>query len=469
MPEPVQESAIPSLASWLERQLEHYSLFDALRGRRSRRFGVGMKIGDGPFTYASQHPPQSLTEDEEALLAFAACGITGSALADLSYGRGQGGHMLGGLVGRTVSSPDAINTVSVIVTNDDATYLLKRPQDLAASEVAELIRLSDARKLIDVYRQMRVKIRDSRTEIPVEPGLNFNINKWSVYAKGGSYFLPVNEMTAVYINALLESFDPAMGLFLFDERNWYQPAGIGKFAKSKGGPLDDNLKGGHVGTVQAIEFSLAEAVAVEQGMILQNLGLMTQAIGLGGFANYARNEYAWLQALGFRMETMIASRYVGANAFLTFILSLMGRNYPFPYAIGLEQNGSPLLHAYCPPYYPTMADAVRAYVDHKFGAKGIWTEGSGAWKAPGTVTQHIDPPSETAIQATIAYCEYIYRRYGRFPAYSAPFRTVIGYQATHIDVDFYDQFFHPDALTQTQREHHALHTQGGTNNGHGSR
>jgi len=38
-------------------------------------------------------------------------------------------------------------------------------------------------------------------------------------------------------------------------------------------------------------------------MMLQNLGLMAQALGLGGFPNFANHEFAWFQALGFRMET----------------------------------------------------------------------------------------------------------------------------------------------------------------------
>ena len=50
-----------------------------------------------------------VTEAEEAALAFAACGVTGYALADLAYGKGQGGQMLAGLLGHTVASPDAIN------------------------------------------------------------------------------------------------------------------------------------------------------------------------------------------------------------------------------------------------------------------------------------------------------------------------------------------------------------------------
>jgi hypothetical protein len=67
--------------------LAGYPLLDALRGRRSRRFGMGMKIPDGPFAYESRHEPLPLTEAEEAALAFAACGVTGYALAALSYGR----------------------------------------------------------------------------------------------------------------------------------------------------------------------------------------------------------------------------------------------------------------------------------------------------------------------------------------------------------------------------------------------
>jgi hypothetical protein len=62
-------------------------------------------------------------------------------------------------------------------------------------------------------------------------------------------------------------------------------------------------------------------------------------------------------------------------------------------------------------------------------------------------------PSEAVIQATIAYCDYIYRRYGRFPAYIPSLRTVLGFQVNHVDVEFYDRFYRPQALTETQRQH----------------
>jgi hypothetical protein len=100
-----------------------------------------------------------------------------------------------------------------------------------------------------------------------------------------------------------------------------------------------------------------------------------------------------------------------------------------------------------------MATAVRAFVEFKFGPAGTWPQAghAGLWRDGEQVTPAIRPPSEAAIEATIAYCSHIHRHYGRFPAYAAPFRTVIGYQANHVDLEFYDRFFEPDALTETQR------------------
>ena len=114
--------------------LRRYPLLAALRERRSRRFGLGMAMPEGPLAYRSRHPGLPLTEGEEALLAFAACGITGAALADLAYAPGQGATIMAGLLGRTIGSGDAIQSVAVVVTNAEATYLLKRPRDFARGE-----------------------------------------------------------------------------------------------------------------------------------------------------------------------------------------------------------------------------------------------------------------------------------------------------------------------------------------------
>jgi hypothetical protein len=439
----------------VDERLAQYPLLDALRDRRSRRFGVGMKIESGPFTYESRHEPQPLTETEEAALAFAACGVTGYALADLSYGRGQGGTMLAGLLGRSVASPDAINTVSVFVINDEATYLLKRPQDFEPVEIPTLVDLARQGELVELYRRSRVKTSEGRAAPPVEPTYNFNLNRWALYAQGSTYLLPVQEMTAIYINAILETFDEEMAVFVLDERANFRPAGVSRFALSKGGHLNNDASSGRLATIQAIESSLAEACAIEQGMVLQNVALMGQALGLGGYPNFAAHPFGWFEALGFSMGGMPASQYLGANRLISTTLRLLGRDRRIPYPLGLERDGEALLKPYCPPYYPSMEIAVQDFVRRKFGPQGVFRGGArtSGWQDPDAKTAQIPPPSEAAVDATVAYCEYIHDRYGRFPAYSAPFRTVLGHQATHVDEDFYHRFYRPEALSETQRQH----------------
>lgn len=436
-------------------ELAKYPLLDALRGRRSRRFGLGMKMESGPLAYQSRHAPLCLTEEEEALLAFAACGVTGYALADLCYAQGQGGTILAGLLGRTIPSGDALQTVSLIITNDEATYLLKRPQNFAPEEIPELAQLAEKGEFVELYRRSRIKIKEGRAAPPKAPMFNLNCNQWSLYDPGSAYFLPVNEFTFMYINGVMEIFTEATGAFVVDERNNYQPAGIKRFGRSRGGHLEDDPRQQRTATIQQVESLVTEFVTIEQGMLLQNLGLMAQAMGLGGFPHWAAHAFGWFQALGFRMTEMPASRYLGMNRLLSTLAGVLHRDTTVPYAVGLEKDGVPLLKSFCPPYYPTMEAAVRAVVEIKFGAQGIFRGGAkhSAWRDPASVAAESPAPSEATIAATIAYCEYVYNRYGRFPAYAPPFRTVLGFQATHLDLEFYDRFYHPDALTETQRQH----------------
>jgi hypothetical protein len=77
----------------------------------------------------------------------------------------------------------------------------------------------------------------------------------------------------------------------------------------------------------------------------------------------------------------------------------------------------------------------------------------GLFREPAAVAEAAPEPAEAAVEAAIAYCEYVHRRYGRFPAYQPPFRTVLGFQVSHVDPDFYDRFYTPEALSRSQREH----------------
>jgi hypothetical protein len=102
-----------------------------------------------------------------------------------------------------------------------------------------------------------------------------------------------------------------------------------------------------------------------------------------------------------------------------------------------------------------MREAVLAVVERKFGSAGVFRGGiaQSAYKEPARVANAAHALSDATVEATIAYCEYIYQTYGRFPAYPAAFRTSVGFQASHLDLDFYERFYRPEALGDPQREH----------------
>ena len=240
--------------------LAQFPLLTALRKRRSRRFGRGMKMPAGPLAFQSRHKSKPLTEDEEAALVFAACGITGHALADLAYGRGEGGNIMAGLVARTIASGDGLQTVALIVTNDTGTHLVRRPRELPAAQIPQLIDLGKRGEFTELYRRSRVKILNTRATPPVEPLFNIHANRWSAHAAGTSYFLPVNDLTFMYINGLLEILNEHTGVFILDERNGYQPAGVKPFARSRGGHLEDDPHKLRVATIRQVEQFVTEFV-----------------------------------------------------------------------------------------------------------------------------------------------------------------------------------------------------------------
>jgi hypothetical protein len=103
-----------------------------------------------------------------------------------------------------------------------------------------------------------------------------------------------------------------------------------------------------------------------------------------------------------------------------------------------------------------MEAAVREFVERKFGPQGVFRGGArgSGWQEPYEKTAGIPAPTQAAIETTIAYCEYVHGRYGRFPANSGPFRTVLAHQAHHLDPDFYDRFYRPETLTDAHRHDH---------------
>src|SRR6516162_338262 len=121
-----------------------YPLFEALYGRRSRRFGLGFEMPEGPFSYKSTHPPGPLSEIEEALLVGAGAGFSGLALWDLPtpapYRRRSG---------RTFPTTRPGGHTALFLTNDEGFYVLDT--NVAASKVREIETSDERGKLLEAY------------------------------------------------------------------------------------------------------------------------------------------------------------------------------------------------------------------------------------------------------------------------------------------------------------------------------
>ncbi|MDQ6660985.1 MAG: hypothetical protein M3Z24_08475 [Chloroflexota bacterium] len=442
-----------------EKKLAHYSLLEALLARRSRRFGKGMRLNGGPLAYESVYEPEPLSLAEEAALAFAACGVTGYTMAELPYDTGNvpeagSGNIIVNFVGRTAFSADAAHLVTLFVLNDAGAWLLKRPQDYPRLEIPALVQAAHEHQWQELYEQSRVRIAEQRLDVPRELPIVSPFNKWSANVSGTTYFLPIAELSGLFINVLLAGLSEGVGSFVVDERHNFQPAGIARFARSKGGYLHDGLTEGRTVTLGFLDMWMYEFAAVEQGAILQNLALMTEALGLGGFPHLASHPFAWFQALDFRMTEIPFSHTIGAGPLMKGLLRMLKKDIPMPTAIGLERDGQVLLKPFCPPYYRTMEEAVLAYVDYKYAqGQGTLRDGGAAtsWRDGATVQAGIPRYSDQTIAATIACCEYVYSRYGRIPGTNGPFRNLMAYQAHHLDVDFYRKFYRPEVVNEIDR------------------
>jgi hypothetical protein len=167
-------------------------------------------------------------------------------------------------------------------------------------------------------------------------GRHISVSSWSFSLPGAPQYRAPNFWIC---------FSSDFNYFVVDERNRFRPAGIGRFARSKGGSLQDDPRAGRFMTVGSLESWLFELAAVEQGAVVQNLGLMGQALGLGGFPHFAAHPFGWTQALEFRMEEPGFSRTVAASPRLKLALKASGKDIPIPHRsmifAGAGDLGSP--------------------------------------------------------------------------------------------------------------------------------
>ena len=95
---------------------------------------------------------------------------------------------------------------TVFVINDAGTWMLKRPQDFPRDEIPELIRQAREKRLLELYEKAACEnssttVWTCRVQVPVVAPFN----KWMSNVPGTTFFLPVAELSALYINVMLSA------------------------------------------------------------------------------------------------------------------------------------------------------------------------------------------------------------------------------------------------------------------------
>ncbi len=436
------------------REALRYPLFDALFNRRSRRISKGIaSVPAGSLSYTSDERPEPLTPLEEALL-IAATGVTGISLPDMPFQNEHGDPVLGSpmlnMLGRTAGSPDNAQATHFFLINDSGTYFLKRPDDLDPL-VLSVDGLSPER-LIEYTERCKVQVLDRRLDFPREFPCYLGSNRHVSNVPGSTILLPVVDLTRQYINGFffLFSQEPGTRPVFVDEWNFYRKAGLGKWVKSGFLNKDLPLPLGMLGTFR---------IPIESDLLIQNLLLTIQAMGLGGWVHagfygplllgdpdYAR------YGPGLRFRFQHPRKWL--RTFLLRPITPVPAWRPNP--VGLDG----LLEGCCPPYYPDMDAAVDAVLGEKYGAGGVYRDQAlfGELYRGDYGRQFLDEvphDTEEVVACTKAVCNYIWNTYGRFPAHvDAMHVPGIWVQAHHLDLAYYDRLFAPGrGYTDTQREH----------------
>jgi hypothetical protein len=414
------------------RELLEFPLMQALFGRRSRRFGLGMEIPSGPLAYTSRHAPQPLSELEQALLVAAATGVSGWNFG-VPYGpRRPDAHAeyTQRFTGRTAPTAGGFGTPVLFYTDDNGTYFTNT-RDIEPRRVRELDDVEDdTERILAVCREHTVRLADTRLDLPPAPPHMIEPNLWMANAPGSTLFMPMADASEQVLSIM--AMFMANGYVIMDDDE-KRPAGdLQPFIRS--GLLDEEKKFPLSVLVQA----MYEANCAELAFMGHNIVLAMQAMGLGGLYYNGLNRWSVLGAMADDGVSGLGFRFV------------RDERWTAPNPVGLDG----VFESLCPPYYPDMHAAVAAFVERKFGPGGAYDPGRGGpWKDSARVKGSVAPYSPEFVACMGETAQYIHDKHGKFPG---TITTIVlpGYvQAQHIDTEYYDTRFKPGAYLDTHARH----------------
>ncbi|AFY47551.1 hypothetical protein Nos7524_1679 [Nostoc sp. PCC 7524] len=461
------------------KELFNYPLMSAIAERRTRRLARGASISAGELSYTSPNQPEPLSPLEEAILVVST-GMTGITTHDGPLDKPEGGKELGtpflNIIARSGSSADNCQATSFFMINDEGIWLIRRLKGREA-----LAALGDLpprwqdwseEHWLKAAAAVKHRISDRRLDFPRDYPYYLGWNKQISNLPGTTLFFPVVDCTWQYINVLLILLSEPEGqkpLFIddwqkFRPRTWadwkaWIGMHLGISPKIPYQPIGgiDRAQGGFVNPNNTVPLGLAHVMRTDHEcfFLLQNLMLIGQAMGLGGWVHGAvfqpyileRNPAKEWYGLGFRMEPPTPKNNIWAPPPATQ-----------PNPVGIDG----VLEGLCPPYVKSMDEAVDRVLEAKYGNQGaygdkeVFARSYQNQSSAEAFLRKAEPHSKETIQYTKDICNYIYETYGRFPAHiDAFFVPGIWLQFSNLELEYYQKYYDP-ALFSRQAQHDEL-------------
>ncbi|MGH7907038.1 MAG: hypothetical protein ACREP6_10450 [Candidatus Binataceae bacterium] len=413
-------------------ELCRFPLLDAIFDRRTRRFGLGMEIPDGPLAYRSKENPIPLSDLERMILVLCGCGVSGwnTGMEHTASGEPDTGcNYPLRLTGRTSASAAGC-LASEMIFMDDSGAWLTRFRDLEPEKWREFSAARDLEKMAAQMRAHCVKLADGRVMVPQKPPHTSPHNVWNANRPGSTLFAPIVDLTQQALNFL--AIYLSMGYVLYDAPNGRICGNFERFVKA--GLVDDKRR---FPLADFEQYVLATA-AMEIALMCNNIVLALQAMGLGGWMYTGINPPSLMGAFSARGIGGLGFRFVNRPGWI------------LPNPVGIDGY----FEALCPPYFSDMRAAVDHFVDLKFGPGGAYDSyRRGPWRNSWKVRINVERYPGAMVEMLAEAADYIYRAYGKFPA-TIPSIYMRAYaQAQHIDLDFYDKFFGPDSYLASHAQH----------------
>ena len=411
-----------------------FPLMEAIFGRRSRRFGRGMEMPQGPLSYRSRRDSLSLSEREEAVLIAAATGVSGWHFG-VPYSPGRpGGHaeFSQRFTGRTTPTAAGFGTPVLFYTNDRGCFVVNT-RDVTPERMREVTEgMDDLERAMALCRECTVKLSDERLDLPARPPHMLPPNLWMANAPGSTLWMPVGDCSEQFLGLLTLAL--AHGALVVD-RDTGEPAGeLEPFLSS--GLLDE----AKVLPLQEVQADAYETNCLELAMIGHNIVLVMQAMGLGGLYLAGLNRWSVLGA-----SAGDGIRGLGFEC----VEDRQGIKNP----VGLAG----IYEGLCPPFVADMDEAVEIFVERKFGEEGAYAiDDQGPWRRGRQIKESVTVASEEFVDCLKAVARYVHGKYGVFPGTRTTMVLPGFVQTVHLDCEYYDEHYEPGAYLPTHAHHDEL-------------